>query len=121
MWHRFTHVDNNQLSYISEDESYDAICLTPRKDIKFAGFSIYAVTTNDQTFTCLYKIKIGNESLPEKQADFTKNDVDDKICDIMFKQNVLVRKNEPIIIAVRMVAGDEFFCSTYLGYGGETH
>lgn len=39
----------------------------------------------------------------------------------MFKQNVLVRKNQPIIISVRMVAGDEFFCSTYLGYGGENY
>ena len=77
--------------------------------------------------------------LAEKQADFTKNDVDDKICDIMFKQNVLVRvrKNEPIIIAVRMVASMAgrrrrvllLYISWsnqlgYLGYGGyrgETH
>jgi hypothetical protein len=46
------------LSYISEEESYDAICFIPKRDIKFAGFSVYQVYAvgMEQDFTCKYSI-----------------------------------------------------------------
>ena len=31
------------LSYIADEESYDAISFIPNRDIKFAGFSVYQV------------------------------------------------------------------------------
>ena len=46
VFNRFTNVDSpeRQLSYISEEEAYDAISFIPKKDIKLAGFSVYYVT-----------------------------------------------------------------------------
>jgi len=43
IFNRFTHVDSpdRQLSYIADEEAYDAISFFPKKDIKFAGFSVY--------------------------------------------------------------------------------
>ena len=35
-----------QLSYIADEEAYDAISFVPEKDIKFAGFSVYHVASN---------------------------------------------------------------------------
>jgi hypothetical protein len=32
-----------------------------------------------------------------------------------------VQANIPITIMVRFIAGDEYFCSTLLGYGGENY
>ena len=60
---RFKQVDSpeRQLSYIAEEEAYDAITFIPKKDIKFAGFSIYQVHSFEQDFSCMYKIKIGTE------------------------------------------------------------
>lgn len=72
-----------QLSYIADEEAYDAIAFIPNKDIKFAGFSVYQVTTVPTDFKCLYKIKIGKDSWPEANAQFTASDVDNKMVDIM--------------------------------------
>ena len=69
IFNRFTTVDSveRQLSYIADEEAYDAINFIPKlKDIKLAGFSVYHVASNtEQDFRCLYKIRIGTESYPE--------------------------------------------------------
>jgi hypothetical protein len=43
IFNRFKQVDSpeRQLSYIADEEAYDAITFIPNKDIKFAGFSVY--------------------------------------------------------------------------------
>ena len=43
IFNRFKQVDSpeRQLSYIADEEAYDAISFVPTKDIKFAGFSVY--------------------------------------------------------------------------------
>ena len=74
------------LSYVAEEEAYDAICFIPNRDIKFAGFSVYQVYSPEmeQDFTCIYMIKIGNDKQPEKRVDFTVGEVDNKMVNIMF-------------------------------------
>ena len=49
IFHRFKHVDSPErlLSYIANEEAYDAICFVPTKNIKFAGFSVYQVLGAD--------------------------------------------------------------------------
>jgi hypothetical protein len=66
-WKRFTHVDDpcRQLSYISDEEAYDAITYVPKKDILFTGFSVYKVASTDIDFKCIYRYKIGSESSQE--------------------------------------------------------
>lgn len=66
VFNRFKKVDapERQLTYISDQEAFDAIQYTPTKDIKFAGFSVFAVHDGPELaseFTCIYKIKIGTE------------------------------------------------------------
>jgi hypothetical protein len=39
----------------------------------------------------------------------------------MLDQELPVKANIPISIMVRFQAGDEYFCSTLLGYGGENY
>ena len=73
VFNRFRHVDSpeRQLSYIADEEAYDAVSFFPEKDIKFAGFSVYMVHSNtEQDFKCFYKMKIGNENHPEKSEEF---------------------------------------------------
>jgi hypothetical protein len=41
------------------------------------------------------------------------------MCDIMFDEPYKVRAEEPIEIGVRFTVGEEFFCSTVFGYGGD--
>ena len=41
--------------------------------------------------------------------------------DIMFDNEIPVKAGKSITIMVRFIAGDEFFCSTLLGYGGENY
>ena len=41
--------------------------------------------------------------------------------DIMFEKEILVTANKTISIMVRFIAGEEYFCSTLLGYGGENY
>ena len=109
-----------QLSYIADEEAYDAISFIPEKDIKFAGFSVYHVASNlEQDFKCIYKVRIGTESWPEKIAEFSQADVENKMVDIMMPQEIVVQKGKPIVIGVRFISGEDFFCSTLLGYGGE--
>ena len=57
------HVDDpcRQLSYISDDEAFDAISFVPKKDILFAGFSVFHVASSDIDFKVIYKYKIGSE------------------------------------------------------------
>ena len=93
----------------------------PTKDIKFAGFSVYQVTTEGSDFKCLYKIKLGADSWPEMSAQFTMSDVDNKMVDIMLPQEIVVQKGKMITIGVRFIAGEDFFCTTLLGYGGEEY
>ena len=110
------------MSYIADEEAYDAISFVPNKDIKFLGFSVYAVhTPENQDFKCLYKLKIGSESWPEKMQEFSQGEVDNKMCDIILPAQVPVAKHKPIIIGVRFISGDSFFCTTLLGYGGEDY
>ena len=60
-----------QLTYIADDENFDAVSFFPEKDIKFAGFSVYHVANEGaEDFKCLYKMKIGNENYPEKTQEF---------------------------------------------------
>ena len=63
VFNRFTNVDSpeRQLSYISEEEAFDAISFIPNKDIKLAGFSVYYVT-QPLDFRCIYKIKVGSDN-----------------------------------------------------------
>jgi PHR domain len=110
-----------QLSYISDEEAFDAISFIPKKDILFAGFSVYHVASTDIDFKCTYKYKIGTEASSELVAEFSQADVEKKMCDIMLDQELPVSANKPITIMVRFQAGDEYFCSTLLGYGGENY
>jgi len=41
--------------------------------------------------------------------------------DVMLDKEIPVSANKPITIMVRFIAGDEYFCTTLLGYGGENH
>lgn len=41
----------------------------------------------------------------------------------MLDNSIMIPKGRPLVIGVRFIAigsaGDDFFCTTYLGYGGE--
>jgi hypothetical protein len=52
-------------------------------------------------------------------VDFSQSAVENKMVDIMLDEMVHVPKDKEISIAVRFSQGEEFFCSTLLGYGGE--
>jgi hypothetical protein len=39
----------------------------------------------------------------------------------MLDEEIPVEADKPITIMVRFIAGEEFFCSTLLGYGGENY
>ena len=43
------------------------------------------------------------------------------MADIMLDQEIPVSANKPITIMVRFIAGEEYFCGTLLGYGGENY
>ena len=120
---RFTRTDDpcRQLSYISDDEAFDAISYVPTKDILFAGFSVYHVGSTDIDFRCIYRYKIGTEASQEMTQEFSQADVEKGMCDIIFNQEIPVQANIPITIMVRFIAGEEYFCSTLLGYGGENY
>lgn len=122
-WKRFTTVDDpcRQLSYISDDESFDAITFVPNRDIVFVGFSVYHVASTDVDFRCIYKYKVGTERSQELTAHFSQADVHKKMAKIMLDEEIPVDSGKPITIMVRFLAGDEYFCSTLLGYGGESY
>lgn len=82
-----------QLSYISEEEAYDAISFIPNKDIKLAGFSVYYVT-QPLDFRCIYKLKIGTDHSPEKTIELAQGDVENKMCDIMFPEEIIIQKDK---------------------------
>ena len=93
IFNRFRQVDSPErpLTYIMDEEAYDAISFLPVKDIKFAGFSVYHVISNpDMDFKCLYKIKIGTESFPEAVAEFSQKQVEHKMVDITLPTPVVV-------------------------------
>ena len=71
----------------------------------------------------MYKIKLGDEKIPEKITVFTHGAIDPatKMGDIMLPQEIIVSKGKAITIGVRFISGDDFFCSTLLGYGGEDY
>jgi hypothetical protein len=48
-----------------DEEAFDAISFVPKKDILFAGFSVYPVASTDIDFKVIYKYKIGSDSSPE--------------------------------------------------------
>ena len=50
IFNRFKQVDSpeRQLSYIADEEAYDAVSFIPNKDIKWAGFSVYHVASNTE-------------------------------------------------------------------------
>lgn len=74
---RFTTTDDpcRQLSYISDDESFDAISFIPKKDILFAGFSVYQVASSEIDFRVLYKYKIGKDLSQEHTQEFSVADI----------------------------------------------
>ena len=81
---------------------------------------MYQVASNTEAdFKCLYKIRIGTEAFPEKEQEFSPSEVENKMVDIMLPQEIVVQKDKEISIAVRFMQGEDFFCSTLLGYGGE--
>ena len=84
-----------------DEEAFDAITYVPKKDILFAGFSVYHVASTDIDFKCIYKYKIGNESSQELVTEFSQADVDNKYCDIWLDQEVAVNANKGITIMVR--------------------
>ena len=69
----------------------------------------------------IYKYKIGKVYSPELSIEFAQSDVKEKMVDIMLESEVPVQKGKSLTIMVRFIAGDEFFCSTLLGYGGENY
>jgi hypothetical protein len=79
------------------------------------------VASADIDFKCIYKYKIGGESSQEQVAEFSQGDIDGRMVDIMLDKEILVTANKPITIMVRFIAGEEYFCSTLLGYGGENY
>lgn len=106
IFNRFRQVDapERQLTYIADDENHDAISFIPNKDIKFAGFSVYHVASNTEAdFKCLYRIKIGADSYPEKEQEFSQSEVDNKMVDIMMNNEIVVQKDKEISIAVRFI------------------
>ena len=106
---------------MSDEEAFDAITFVPKKDILFAGFSVYPVYSTDVDFKCIYRYKIGTEQSNELTAEFSKSDIEDKMVDVMLEKELPVSKNKGITIMVRFTAGEEFFCTTLLGYGGENY
>ena len=85
-----------------DDENFDAISFIPNKDIKFAGFSVYHVASNPGTnFKCFYRIKIGSDSHPDKEQEFSEQDVDNKMVDIMMPTPIVVQSGKEISIGVR--------------------
>ena len=40
------------------------------------------------------------------------------MCDVIFDKPFTVRSNEPIDIGVKFTVGEDFFCGTVFGYGG---
>jgi len=58
----------------------------------------------------MYKIKIGDEKMPEKIAVFTHGAIDPatKMGDIMLPQEIIVNKGKAITIGVRFTSGDDF-------------
>ena len=94
------------------------------------GFSVYPVLVPDfyppknewvDEFKCHYRFKISNDLRDEKVKLLTKTDVNNKVCDIFFDEDVLVRANCPICIMVRYTIDDNWACQTLLGYGGENY
>ena len=69
---RFMYVDDpcRQLSYISDEEAHDAISFVPKKNIQFAGFSVYPVMSTEADFKCIYKYKIGGATSQETAVEF---------------------------------------------------
>lgn len=65
---RFTQMDapERQLTYLSDDENLDAITFIPTKDISFVGFSVYAVGSSKDDFTCHWRLKIGDKQQPQQ-------------------------------------------------------
>jgi len=125
---RFQHIDDpnaRTLAYISEEEdAFDAIAIVPKKPIKFLGFSVFQVFGEGvPEFKAIYKYKIGATLSPEMTAEFLQSQADPKerTVDIMFEKEVPVPANTPITLMVRFIAGEDFFCATYLGYGGENY
>ena len=55
-------------------------------------------------------IKINNDKWPEKRADFTVAEIDNKMVNIMLEKKVVVKKGHKLHIGVRFKAGDDFFC-----------
>jgi hypothetical protein len=41
----------------------------PKKDILWAGFSVYHVANTDIDYKCMYKYKIGSESVVESEIE----------------------------------------------------
>jgi hypothetical protein len=90
-----------QLSYISDEEAFDAIIYVPKQDILFAGFSVYHVASADIDFKVIYRYKIGTEASQEMTAEFSQADVEKKMCDIMLDQEIHVSSGKGITLMVR--------------------
>ena len=124
IFQRFTTIDDpcRQLSYMADEMSYEAISFVPTRDVTFVGFSVYPVMSSKEDFTCHWRYKIGDQQGHEHSTDFNhERDVKGKMCDVMLDKEINVRAHEAITICVRFTQGQEFFCTTLLGYGGENY
>lgn len=54
-----------------DEEAFDAISFVPKRDILFAGFSVYHVASTDIDFKVIYRYKIGSEASSEMTAEFS--------------------------------------------------
>ena len=77
--------------------------------------------STEADFKCFYRYKIGGAASPEMTTEFSRGDVENQMVDLMLDSELPVKAGQPITIMVRFTAGDEYFCTTLLGYGGENY
>ena len=126
---RFTRTDEPEraLTYMGDQEDFDAIVFTPKRNIAFAGFSIYPAIVPFQNkneylddVQCIYSYKINGVKGPEGVKNFGNADIKNKMVDIVFEHAIPVQANQPICIMVRYVGSELGFMTTLLGYGGSS-
>ena len=79
------------------------------------------MASTDIDFKCLYKYKVEGAGTVEAEIELLQANVNSGMSDIMFENEIPVKAGKAITIMVRFLAGDEYFCSTLLGYGGENY
>lgn len=73
-------------------------------------------------FQVHWTIKIDGEVKLSKVTNFSKEEVKDKLVDIILEDEIPVKKQKPITILVRYTTlDDSFMAQAWLGYGGENY